>query len=329
MFNPYPWQKKSWQLLVNQVRQDHLAHALLLHGVSGLGKRDFSRAFAAYVLCDDKKETACGRCQSCRWFQAGSHPDFFRVALEEKSKSIKVDQLRVLTQALEKTSQRGGYQVAVIESADTMNRAAANALLKTLEEPVGSVLIMLVVDRLHALPATVVSRCQTVGFFAGLDSLVLDWLEQRVGAQSDSAFLLKLAEHAPLRALDYVERDYLGWRDQLLRHLLRVQCHEVDPISIVSEFLKQELTFILMILMSLVSDVLRLLHGIPLEKLVHSDRLAQLQSLANAQNIISWHEYFQSCQKTLASVQSGIHLNPQLLLENLLIQYCRFQDAAC
>src|SRR5262249_44852637 len=194
MFNIYPWQQKLWQLLTNEVKQNRLAHALLLHGASGLGKRDFARAFSRYVLCECKTTTsavtqrdvnestsgssvepifrekeanngsahpgtdllpsACGECKSCQWFQAGTHPYFFSVGLEEKSKAIKIDQLRELTHRLEKTSHRGHYQIAVIESADTMNRAAANALLKTLEEPSECVVILLVADRLKPLPAT-------------------------------------------------------------------------------------------------------------------------------------------------------------------------------
>lgn len=326
MLNPYPWQQKPWQFLQSEISQDRLAHALLLHGVWGLGKRDFATAFSAHVLCDHKGSAACGQCQSCQWFQAGSHPDFFHVTLEEKSKAIKVDQLRALTQVLEKTSQRGGYQVALIESADTMNRAAANALLKTLEEPLGQVMIMLVADRLNTLPATIISRCQYVGFCAAPDDDTLRWLQQKVEGDVNPALLLKAADYAPLRALEYMELGYFELRDRLLRHLLRVQRNETDPISTAAEFLKQEISLLLTILMSMVSDIVRLQHGVKSDALCHSDRFAQLQTLAQAHDVIKLHEYFQSCQKALAAAESGIHVNPQLLLESLFIDYYRCCD---
>lgn len=324
MFNPYPWQQKPWQLLVSEVQQDRLAHALLLHGISGLGKRHFATAFSAYILCDQKQSlSACGECQSCQWFKAGSHPDFFHVGLEEKSKSIKVDQLRALKSSLEKTAQRGGYQVAVIESADTMNRASANALLKTLEEPPGNVVIMLVVDRLNTLPATIVSRCQYIGFCASPNEEAAAWLREKVEGDVDPNLLLRVADYAPLRAMEYMELGYFELRDRLLRHLLQVQRREADPISPAADLIKQELSLLLTILMSMVSDIVRLQHGVKPDVLSHSDRLTQLQLLAEVHDVIRLHEYFQSCQKALADAQSGIHLNPQLLLENLLIDYHR------
>jgi len=322
MFNAYPWQKKPWQFLISEVQQNRLAYALLLHGVTGLGKRDFAAAFSAYILCDHRTSvSACGECQSCRWFKAGSHPDFFRVTLEEKSKAIKVDQLRELRQSLEKTSHRGGYQVALIESADTMNRAAANALLKTLEEPPGKIVILLVADRLNTLPATIISRCQYVSFYSSPNEDAVSWLQEKIDGDMDPRLLLKVADYAPLRALRYLELGYFELRDQLLRHLLSVQCDEINPIAPAAEFLKHELPLLLTILMSMISDVVRLQHGVKPDLLSHSDRLAQLQSLAQSHDIIKLHEYFQSCQKALAAAQSGIHINPQLVLENLFIDY--------
>lgn len=321
MLKPYPWQQKPWHFLQSEKAQNRLAHALLLHGAKGLGKRDFAKAFAASILCDQDDDVPCGVCQSCQWIAAGTHPDFFHVTLEEKSKAIKVDQLRELTQVLEKTSQRGGYQVALIESADTMNRAAANALLKTLEEPPGQVIIMLVADRLNTLPATIISRCQYIGFCAAQNDEASAWLQQQIAGEADASLLLKIAEYAPLRALEYLDLGYFELRDNLLRHLLRVQRNEIDPISPAADFLKSELSLLLTILMSMISDIVRLQHGVNADVLCHSDRMAQLQSLAETLDMIKMHEYFQACQKAMAAAESGTHVNPQLLLENLLIQY--------
>ncbi len=323
MLNPYPWQQKTWQFLISGVREARLAQALLLHGISGLGKRDFAMAFSAHVLCDGKldRDKACQQCQSCQWFKAGSHPDFFHISLKEKSKSIKIDQLRALRNSLEQTSQRGGYQIALIESADTMNHAAANALLKTLEEPPGKVVILLVANCLDPLPATIISRCQRIAFCASPNKVAVSWLQQQLSGDKKIDLLLKVADYAPLRALEYAQSNYFEFRDQLLRHLLRIQKGEVHPIALTVSFLDQPLSFLLIVLMSIISDVVRLQHGVQYDALLHLDRLAQLQSLAQLHDVVRLHEYFQLCQKALAAEHSGIHINPQLLLENLLIDY--------
>jgi DNA polymerase III subunit delta' len=324
MFKPYPWQEQPWRILTDELSQQRLAHALLLCGDSGLGKADFANAFSAYVLCDSKtQQAACGQCQSCRWLSAGSHPDFYPVTLQEKSKAIKVDQVRQLIQSLDKTSQRGGYQVVVIESADTMNRASANALLKTLEEPLGQVLIMLVADRPSALPATIISRCQSIAFSPASDAQAVAWLKDKITADVDPRLLLKMADYAPLRALHYADLNYCQIRDDLLRHLIRVQRRQLDPIGPAAELMKNELPLLLMILMSMVSDIVRLQQGVSVERIAHFDRLAQMQSLAKYYDGVKLHAYFQSCQKALSMVKSGIHINPQLLLERLLIEYAK------
>ena len=322
MLEPYPWQQQPWRLLSDALKQQRLGQALLLHGDSGLGKTDFARAFSAYILCDASDQAvACGQCQSCQWMQAGSHPDFFPVTLQEKSKAIKVDQVRQLIQSLDKTSQRGGNQVALIESADTMNRASANALLKTLEEPLGQVIIILVADRLSALPATIVSRCQVMAFSPASEQEAVPWLKDQMRSEGDPSLMLKMADYAPLRALHYLDLGYCQVRDDLLRHLIRVQRGQIDPISPAKELIKKELPLLLMILMSMVADILRLQQGARLEWVVHTDRLAQMQSFAQMYDAVKLHTYFQSCQKALSMVKSGIHINPQLLLERLLIEY--------
>src|SRR3990167_9344519 len=110
----YPWQQLQWQQLLSQHQQQRLPQALLLSGQSGLGKKEFALSVANLVLCEKNDTGACGHCRSCRLFQAGNHPDFLHVSPEENSKTVKIDQIRELTVSLNQTSQRKGYQVAMI-----------------------------------------------------------------------------------------------------------------------------------------------------------------------------------------------------------------------
>lgn len=151
------------QQLTSAYENQRLSHAYLLSGIPGLGKTDFALAFAQKVLGSDPHQ----------------HPDFIFIQPEEKSHSIKIDQIRALTDVLSRTAHRGSYQVALISPADAMPTGAANALLKTLEEPQGNVLILLVDNQTHSLPKTILSRCQKIAFypdhaFTGIDKKLFE-----------------------------------------------------------------------------------------------------------------------------------------------------------
>ncbi len=135
-FNEYlPWHASAWQHLLHLLQQQRLPHALLLTGVNGIGKLQFARAFAAYLLCDQPGEHACGQCKGCRLSAQQSHPDLVELMAEESGREIKVDQVRELSGFVAAAAQQGGYRLVIIHPPEDMNINAANALLKSLEEP--------------------------------------------------------------------------------------------------------------------------------------------------------------------------------------------------
>jgi DNA polymerase III subunit delta' len=163
------WQQPAWQALSRTLFAGRLGHALLVTGPPLLGKRALAEALAARLLCtaEPSQPDACGQCRACRLLAAGSHPDRRVVGLLERDdgrlkSEIGVDQMRELSAWFALTPQLGRAQVALIEPADLLNRAAANALLKTLEEPLPERFLVLVAARPHRLPATVRSRCQRI-----------------------------------------------------------------------------------------------------------------------------------------------------------------------
>src|SRR3990167_3314227 len=155
-------QKTQFNLLKNAFAQNRLSHAYLLSGIAGLGKTDFARKFAVFLLCE--KKSSCGVCRGCMLMQANNHPDFIWIAPEEKSHTIKIDQIREMSFKLSHTAHSSDYKVVVIAPADAMPVVAANALLKTLEEPSGKTIIFLIDDQKSVLPATILSRCQKIVF---------------------------------------------------------------------------------------------------------------------------------------------------------------------
>ena len=144
--------------LMRSVQAGRIVHALLFTGPRGSGKTA-ANLFAQAIFCTGA-DRPCGVCPACKRVQAGVHPDLHRVVPEKNA--IRVDAIRELIDALSMRPYEGGYHVAIIEQADRMNPSAQNALLKTLESPVGDVMFFLISDTPGALLPTVVSRCQEI-----------------------------------------------------------------------------------------------------------------------------------------------------------------------
>ncbi|HEY4559325.1 MAG TPA: DNA polymerase III subunit delta', partial [Lysobacter sp.] len=166
-----PWQQRMYAQVVATLDAGRLGHAQLLCGPAQLGKREVAMRLARRVLCETPAGIdACGQCRSCRLIEAGTHPDYRFVSFIPNREGTKlrteivIDQMRELSTQLSLTPQFGRAQVAIVDPADAINTAAANALLKTLEEPVPGRYLWLVSAHPARLPATIRSRCQRVEF---------------------------------------------------------------------------------------------------------------------------------------------------------------------
>jgi DNA polymerase-3 subunit delta' len=175
-----PWQQRQWQAVSTALAQQKLAHALLLVGPRGAGKRHFTALLAQALLCGARSADGipCGHCQSCTLVRAGTHPDLFRLEKEEGSKVLKVDDLREFNRRVFLTPQLGNGLVGIIDPVDSLNRSSANALLKSLEEPPADARILLVGERWMSLPATLRSRCLILRFMLPTAAAAADALSQ-------------------------------------------------------------------------------------------------------------------------------------------------------
>lgn len=291
MTYPYPWQQTQWQQLQTSRQNNRMPHALLLAGSAGLGKRDFACALAKNLLCEPTDVKAN------ELFAAGTHPDFFVITLEEDSKAIKVDQIRELIASVNQTAQYGGYQVVIIEPAEALNIAAANALLKTLEEPQGKVVLILVSAQPSLLSATIRSRCQRIAFNTPALSIAEEWLQNKLPAGTDVSSLLAHAEGAPLAALALSQNSGIEQRAQLLQQLRQIKAGELNPIAIAAQYAKEDVVMCINNMISLVQDMLRNQQEIRL--------FSFLDLLGQRKNLLLHH--------------NGI--NAQLLLEEIFISW--------
>jgi DNA polymerase-3 subunit delta' len=165
-WTPQPWQQDRWQQMLAAHAAGRLAHALLLAGPRGLGKEQFARGLASFLLCEVSPpgERPCGACRSCAQLAAGTHPNLMVLAPAEDKRDIAIDDVRTLLDRLHLSSHYGQAKVAIVAPADALNAGGVNALLKTIEEPRPATHLLLVAERWRALPATLRSRCQIVRF---------------------------------------------------------------------------------------------------------------------------------------------------------------------
>ena len=314
----FPWQQDQWKQLHNQLSEGRLPHALLLTGANGLGKLQFGQQFAASLLCKSVMADghACGQCDACKLLAAGTHPDYLYLEPEEDLKAIKIDDIRELCASLSMTAQFGGYKVAVIALADNMNINASNSLLKTLEEPTGNTVLILVTSRPHRLPVTIRSRCQTIAFQLPDQAMAEQWLEEQKLA--DAALLLKIAHGAPLLACALGETDLVDQRKDLISALLAIS--NSQPVTEQAAILsKAPVEKLLGWLYDWISDLLKLHQCGPQAALINSDFRGELSRMVTQSDQQGLFRYLDEVIK-LRQVQS-IPLNTQMLWEDLLISW--------
>lgn len=197
-----PWLRNVWRDLIQRLDEDRLPHAILIHGPPGVGKQDLAESFASRLLClDPRDDQACGVCRSCRLSHpGGAHPDLMSVAPPEDKNIIAVDQIRKLCSDLSLSAAFGGHRISIIRQAELMNVNAANALLKTLEEPGRDVMMMLVASRSGRLPATIRSRCQPIWCPAPARLEAVQWMAEKGHEEELAQMALALAGGAPMLA---------------------------------------------------------------------------------------------------------------------------------
>jgi DNA polymerase-3 subunit delta' len=221
-----------------------MPHALLLVGPAGLGKREFLQRFVRGLLCSQPHDgEACGECRSCLLLAAGTHPDYVQLSFGLRKDGVQrseivVDQIRELSARLSMSSQFGGWQVVTIDPADAMNAAAANALLKTLEEPSPQTLLLLVADAPWRLPQTIRSRCQRIEFLVPSHAEALAWLQAE--GVKDAAGALAAAGGNPGLARAWSEQGALSRRQEVRKDLAALAAGRGEAMEVVKRWLDNE-----------------------------------------------------------------------------------------
>ncbi len=255
------------------LRHRRLAHAYLFVGPRGVGKRRFAQQLAKSLLCESSSDPidACGKCPACFQVESGTHPDLILVSRPDDKLELSIDVIREISSRLALKPARGGTKIAIIDDADDMNDTAANAFLKTLEEPPSHSLLILVATDVETLLPTIVSRCQVVRFTALSTSDVVEILRHHGCDEGHAQRLAKLSGGSPGQALALADDNLWEFRQQLASRLSQRPCNPIELAESWRTFVesagkdaasqRHRAVLSIQLLVDLLSQALRSAHG--------------------------------------------------------------------
>ena len=316
----YPWQTGMWPAIESRIISGKMPHALLFSGAQGIGKLNFAKAFVYRLFCHDVQQgLACGQCDACHLLNIGNHPDLYHVTKPEDKRDISVDQIRHLIANVSLKPHSAVKKVAIVEQAELMNLNASNSLLKTLEEPPESCLLILITHRPDKLIATIRSRCQLQEFLLPAKNQALVWLQSNINDASQAEKVLALAGGAPLQAAIYANEGTLQQRDEMFIALQDLLNGKQNPVAVASLWLKKDLEVTLYCMISWLIDMIRLKVSPTPPVLSNPDLKVQLTKLSERSALSKMLEFYESINKMQSWKKSNV--NAQLILEETLVQW--------
>ncbi len=326
---PYPWQLENWNTIQSVNRAERMAHAILFTGPVGIGLEYFSKCLTAGLLCDNSgvELQACGDCRSCHLIQGGSHPDLVTIEPEETGKQIKVDEIRRLIDFMHLKSQYGRYKISVITPAESMNRNAANSLLKTLEEPPGQSLLILLSHRPNLLPITIRSRCQQLRFKPAYDEDTVRWVEENIETDENIKHLLTMAGGAPLAIPEMLENNIFKYQRNLLDDLFALKAGLDDPVKVAEKWKTYDTSHVLFWLSQLFADMVRIKSLAKPLRISDSTIIVRLQELIKQLELHELTGFYHLLLENYGLSTGTISYNSQGLLEDVIIFWQHLNDS--
>ncbi|MEI6333125.1 MAG: DNA polymerase III subunit delta' [Methylococcaceae bacterium] len=318
-----PWQQSNWAHLCDYRAQNRVPQALLITGNKGLGKQQLARQFAFSLLCIKPQDNGlrCGHCERCLLLNAQTHPDFIEISPEEPGKTITIGQIRSLVTRLTLKPQFESWRVVIVSPADLMNKSAANAFLKCLEEPTERTVILLVTDKPTYLPATIMSRCQKLAVARPDKATVVTWLKQQNTeiSQDNAMTLYSLAQGSPLLALDYARDGTLALRNDCFKAWVDIAKQRRHPVIIAEDWYKLPESPLLFWITSWIMDMIKCRYPIKSDGLYNPDLIESLQALSSQ---LELKELYKLYDLMLVNRQRlNTQINKQTLFEEILIKW--------
>jgi len=252
------------------LKNGRISHAYIFSGPDGVGKRLAAVNFAKALNCGDLRSgSPCDQCISCKKIDSSKHPDIFTLRSKEEGASINIEDVRTLINDVYLKPFEARKKVYMIEGAEYMKHVAANALLKTLEEPPADSVIILLTENIKSLLHTIVSRCQVVKFFPLKLKEVEEILTKEYSlSQADAHTLSHLSGGRLGEALKFKEEDIFTKRSLLINKILSGSRADFD----FDDIPKEDVRIYLDMILAWYSDILNMKAGAPDYMLVNIDK---------------------------------------------------------
>ncbi len=312
--------ERQVSLLRNAILSQSVSHAYLFYGQAGVGKKLVADTFAQALNCEAEDGDSCGQCRSCRNIQKGNHPDV--VFLQPEEGYIRIEEIRAVQNALAYKAFEGGWKVAIVDGCGEMSVGAANAFLKTLEEPPGNTTIILICPNHLSLLPTILSRCQTIRFSPLQDAEIQDILLRERELDLETAdSLAALADGSPGLALSMDLDTARETRNEAFDLIFNNDAQDVVDLFSLSKKtsgFKETLPELLGRMMVIARDV-AVWHATENKAYIkNKDALPRIADIAKRLTPAASLKVFDAISETLASLKW--HANPQLAMDHLLIQ---------
>ena len=326
-FSEIRGQEKALQMIQRAVQNKHIAHAYLFTGPEGTGKKKAALTLAQYLNCeapDCEHIQSCEHCSACIQASCGSHPDI--ILLEPEKSSIKIEQIRDLLGKAALRNYEGTYKVIILNDAHLMTEQAANCLLKTLEEPKGNTIFILITAQPQNLPVTILSRCQQIAFQALPSTMVREILEELHPEKQSQIGLAAILSKGSIQTAESLlaNEEISSARQELYSFLLRLP--KSSPAQIMHwceqwDKNRKMVKFLLELGQLWYHDVLLVNTARQWELLLNQDYLADLkmQKIAPEQALKILNQLHTACAQLEANA------SPRLVLEIALL---RIQEAS-
>lgn len=321
----YPWLRPDFEKLVASYQAGRGHHALLIQALPGMGDDALIYALSRYLMCQQPQgHKSCGHCRGCQLMQAGTHPDYYTLQPEKGKSALGIDAVREVSEKLYEHARLGGAKVVWVTDAALLTDAAANALLKTLEEPPAETWFFLATKEPARLLATLRSRCRLHHLAPPPEQYAINWLAREVTVSQESLLAaLRLSAGSPGAALALLQPEIWSQRQtlcQALAHSLATG----DWLSLLAALNHEQAPARLHWLATLLMDALKYPHGTNhLTNVDATEVIAKLAGQLSTAQLQAVMGDLCRCREQLINV---VGLNRELLLTDLLLRFEHYQQ---
>lgn len=304
------------------IRSGKTSHSYIFEGTPGCGRRKTALALIQALFCEFRKDDACGTCPSCRKVTSGNHVDIHGIEPLPDKRDISIDQLREMQRELALRPYEAPRKACIMEPAERMSVNAANSLLKTLEEPPGNAIIILLTENADMLLPTIRSRCQLVRFAPLPPEHVRLLLIQNGMNETSAATLAQMADGSMQRAQELDNESLAERRELLLKHLTQINLDRIVTIFDAAEELsgnRDNTLETLDLLLSFTRDMIHLAAGS--NDIINTAIRPDLESLSTGLNLEQALQLAGDVMETRRAVQRNA--NVKLALDHLFIKMAR------